>query len=56
MTVGIRAKLIRLILLLNEMNGENASMGIAMEKLVGNNLLEVMHGSLSTRARFVGFN
>ena len=29
MTVGIRAKLIRLILLLNEMNGESASMGSA---------------------------
>ena len=26
-----------LILLLNEMNGGSASMGIAMEKLVGNN-------------------
>ena len=37
MTVGIRAKLIRLKLLLNEMNGGSASMGIAMEKLVGNN-------------------
>ena len=37
MTVGIRARLIRLILLLNKMNGGSASMGIAMEKLVGNN-------------------
>ena len=37
MIVGIRAKLIRLILLLNEMNGGSASIGVAMEKLVGNN-------------------
>ena len=37
MTVGIRAKLIQLKLLLNEMNGGSAFMGIAMEKLVGNN-------------------
>ena len=51
-----------LILLLNEMNSGSASMGIAMEKLVSNNYsywklcMEVMHGSLSTRTRFVGFN
>ena len=36
---GMRANLVTkcLILLLNEMNGGSASMGIAMEKLVGNN-------------------
>ena len=38
-SVGIRVKLVTkgVILLLNEMNGGSASMGIAMEKFVGNN-------------------
>ena len=39
LSVGLRARLVTkgLILLLNEINGGSASMGIAIEKLVGNN-------------------